>query len=148
DDDGVVDVAHVGPLELAVGELVEDAAQDGAGAVDVADVVDAHVPLPARPREGVGEAARGVVALEDEDAAPRVPRQHAGGGEAAERGADDDDVPGARDGVLLVRATDLHGFLQADISWSMPASRARSRPVVSLPARWSETSPWVSAHRR
>ena len=110
DHDRVVDLAHVGPRELAVAEVIERAAEQRVRAVDVADVVDADVPLVGRAVERVGEATGGVVALEHQHALVRVAREQAGGGEPAEPGADHDRVPAPRagigDAVLLVRSTD------------------------------------------
>ena len=63
------------------------------GCAHLADVVDAHVPLEAAAaREGVGEAAGPVVALEHQHLAAVQAGQQGGGGEAAHAGADDDHV--------------------------------------------------------
>ena len=61
-------------LEFEV--VVADAAQQRARPVDVADVVDADVPVVAGPVEDVGEAAGGVVALEDQHLAMGVAGVH------------------------------------------------------------------------
>jgi hypothetical protein len=64
-DDAVVDVAHVGPRERAVGDVVEDPSQPAARR-RVPDVVHADVPFVSGTMEDVGEPAGRVVALEDE----------------------------------------------------------------------------------
>ena len=95
EDDAIVDIGERRPLERAVGQLVEDAADDAALA-DLTDVVDADVPLVAGARERVGVAADAVVPLEHQDAAIPVPREAGRAGEAADARADHDGIERAR----------------------------------------------------
>ena len=97
DDDPVIDLAHVGPLDAAVTDLVEHRAHGGAGC-HVADVVHPDVPVVPRAVERVRVAARGVVPLEDEHLLTAVLGQHGGAGEPADSRSDDDGVvvPGHR----------------------------------------------------
>ncbi len=97
DDDPVIDLAHVGPLDPAVADVVEHRAHGGAGC-HVADVVHPDVPVVARAVERVRVAARGVVPLEDEHLLPAVLGQHGGAGKPADSRSDDDGVvvPGHR----------------------------------------------------
>ena len=105
--DAIVDVRERRPVERAVGEPVEEGPH-GALRPDLPDVVHADVPLVARPREGVREAARGVVALEHEHSLFSVLCEHGGGGESADAGADHDGVVGPRGALLLVGEADVH----------------------------------------
>ena len=91
EDDAVVAGVHRRPFELAVADHVEDAAQWRVRLVHLADVVHAHVPLIALTLVGVREAAGGVVLLQHADLAAQA-RQQRGAAQAADAGADDEDV--------------------------------------------------------
>jgi hypothetical protein len=102
EEDAIVDVGHVAPLEAALGQMIEDAAEQRLRIANAADVMDADVPLETGPAEHMGKAAGRIVALEYEDTLSAVPGKQCGGGETAYARANDDGVPVLVEFVLAI----------------------------------------------
>lgn len=92
-DEPVIGVGHTVPLQLSAGEVVEVGAALASGA-EVTDVVHPDVPGGAIAPEGVSQAARFRVPLQDEDSFTGGARQQSGSRQASDTRADYDDVIG------------------------------------------------------
>ena len=68
EDDAVIYITHIRPIELFVGDMVEYFSQHGLWPVYLTDIVYAHVPFIVASFEDVGEAAGGIVSFQDEAA--------------------------------------------------------------------------------
>ena len=108
DKESVVVIVHGRPLQLAVGNIVKQAAGQGVFGAHVANVVNPHIPFVAIAVIAVGEAAGGVVLFEHDHLLAHF-AQAGGGGQAANTGADDDGVIGAVQAVGPVTSTNAQG---------------------------------------
>ena len=105
DDDAIVGVVHLRPLQLAIGDHVEDSAQRRVRFVDLADVMHPNIPLVAVALVGVGESAGRVVLLKHADSASEATEQGRIR-QPADAGTDDDHVVMLVDALWPITASD------------------------------------------
>ena len=91
--DAIEMVVHRRPLELTVGDVIEQSPAHGSTAAHVADVMHADVPLVTVALVGVGVTASSIVLLEDAYAPAELGKQ-CGRRQAAHPGPYDDRVIG------------------------------------------------------
>ena len=92
-DEPVVGVGHAVPLQLTAGEIVEVGAALASGR-DLSDVVHAHIPGGAIAPEGVSQAARFRVPLQDKNSLAGCACQQTSSRQASDSRTDQDDVVG------------------------------------------------------
>ena len=130
DDDPVVDLAHVGPLDAAVADLVDHPA-GGRPGCHVADVMDSDVPLVPGAVEHVGVAAGGVVPFEDEYLLPAVLGQHRGTGKPTDPRSDDDCLVVLGDRMTRVGLGDLSAHrMPPSSTWAHSGEAPRRCPTA------------------